>query len=440
MLPLAKIKLLYHRLPNSLKRPLVAMPYSMFLGSTYTQTLNFLNYFALLSSDEQKSYCENALLEYLNLAIHDTPYYIDFAKSRGWSKIDSMHQFLEFPIITKDQLTTDLDWFVPKHIKSKYIVTTGGTSGKQTQLYMSNEAFRKEWAFKAELLSNRGVNINSRRICLKGVDFYGETKATRLNPLYKELIISPFKLSQKYRDEIVDAVQQFCPTWIHGYPSSVSQFASLIDDTSISSMNFDASLLVSETVTDGQIRTINDVFGSNIISFYGMTERVIFAPREVSGMFSPHMAYGFTEEQNHQLIGTGFLNSATRLIRYNTGDEVVVRKDGPLVTEICSIVGRWGSEHLVGKSGARITMTALNIHSNQLDFISRYQFFQTIPGHCELRIILDEHYNSTKSDLEKVRMVFQHKVQGELEIELQVVDDIPLTPRGKHQFVVSSVK
>ena len=439
MISLSNIKKIYHKSPQAIKKMLLRVPFSFFLGSKYREHLDYLRSFYLLSLDNKISISETFLLSYLNDAIRDTPFYMDFAKQKRWNNINSLEQFFEFPIISKDHITEDLKWFTPIHVKRKFTVTTGGTSGKQTELLMSNDAYKKEWAYKVLMLDKGGININSRRICLRGVDFYGSRAAIRYNPLYKEIQISPFNLNEKSFVEILSEVESFCPEWIHGYPSSIYEFARLCKLNNVDNLNLKAALLVSEKLYSEQSKFIESVLDVNLMSFYGMTERVIFAPKVENDCFIPDLAYGYTEEHEGQLIGTGYINQATRLIRYCTGDEAIVKKKGALVTEITSLRGRWGKEYLVGKNGTKITMTSLNVHSEELYFIKCYQFFQSIPGKCQLKIVLCERYNPSKDMLEEARYVFQRKVGDELDISLIIVDTIPLSKRGKHKFIDSTI-
>lgn len=439
MISLSKIKTLYHKTPQPIKNSLLRVPFGVFLGTKYREHLKYLRAFESLTFTQKIASSENKLLYYVNCAIADTPFYIDFAKKKGWSKIESMEQFFEFPMLTKEQLTEDLNWFTPKHVKNSFTVTTGGTSGRQTELLMSNDAYKKEWAYKTLMLEKSGVSINSKRICLRGVDFYGSKSSVRFNPLYKEIQVSPFQLNESEFEQIFLKVKSFGPEWIHGYPSSIYEFARLCKLKGVDNFKLKAALLVSEKLYSEQEELIVSVLGVKLLSFYGMTERVIFAPLEGKGVFIPDLAYGYTEEKDGQLIGTGYVNNATRLIRYCTGDEVSVEKEGELVTNITSLKGRWGKDYLVGINGTKITMTSLNVHSEDLQFVKRYQFFQSETGKCLLKVVLSDNFMPSTAQLDAVKSVFQKKVGEELAISLKIVDEIPLTKRGKNKFIESTL-
>ena len=439
MISLSTIKNAYEKVPQPIKNVLLYVPFSAFLGKTYRNELNRIRRGAQLSSEEQVAQARVRLLSHMNKAISDTPYYRQFAKKKGWTSITSLEQFYEFPVVQKQQVTDDLHWFVPETPIKRYVVTTGGTTGRQAKLYMSNEAYRREWAYLASLLQGRGIDIDSRRICLRGVDFKGLEEPFRYNPLYKELQVSPFKLTEKTIDRVLEEVRRYRPTWIHGYPSSTSEFARLCRKRDVSDLSLKHVLLVSEKAYPEQEKVIVDTFGAKIVTFYGMTERVIFAARNGGTEFIPNHMYGFTEEVDGELVGTGYINAATRLIRYATGDQAIVEKEGGLVTKIERIVGRSSSEHLVSLNGARVTMTSLNIHSQELNDVRKYQFYQDTPGVCELRVVLSADTGKPEAVLKGVERVYAGKLGDEMRLNVVQVDDIPLTARGKHRFIVSDL-
>lgn len=433
-LNLAKLKEIYKSIPSNYLYPISYIPYSVFCGKSYRNTFKELENQDFYSKD----YLNKKLISYLNESICYTKFYKDYAKSKGLTKIRNVEEFFDFPIISKSQLEDDLEWFVDsRYLKSSYIVTTGGTTGKQTSLKMSNEAYGKEWAFVNHYLKSQGININSRRICLRGTNGIDPNSLIGFNHLYKELLISPFRINKNSIQENFKIINDYNASWIHGYPSSVSEFAKLLADENLSLPDIKHILLVSEKVYPEQLKNLSETFDSKILTFYGMTERVIFAPL-VNDCLVPNRLYGVTEEINDELVGTGFINKATRLIRYKTGDEAEVTKssDG-FVDKITQVKGRWGKEYLLGVNGVKITMTSLNIHSDSLVNVIKYQFSQNKKGFCDLLIQPSPKF-SNGEEL-KIANEFQVKVGNELIFTPRLVKNIPLTKRGKHSFIVSNL-
>lgn len=435
---LKKIKGIYKSLPNSLSFPLRYIPFEVFCGSIYRKTIKDIENYKEL--DDLKKECDfhRRVINYLNESISNTKFYKDFARSKKISRIENIEQYFTFPIVTKEQLSQDLDWFVDnRYNKKSYKVSTGGTTGKQTELLMSNDAFAKEWAFVNSFLSEMGVDINSRRLCLRGVDGIKNKDLIGYNNLYKEMLISPFRLSSELVALNQHTINAFQAKWIHGYPSSVCEFAKQINNTGLEIKTIEHVLLVSEAVYSEQLEAIKAAFNSKVLTFYGMSERVVFAPK-INDIFQPCRFYGATEEVNGQLVSTGFINSATRLIRYETGDAAdVVKDEYGFVKSISSLRGRWGKEYLLGFKNEKITMTALNTHDDILNSVRRYQFFQDQKGHAKL--LLESETHLSQKQVKNITDVFQKKLGNALNLEGVLVDKIELTARGKHKFIVSKI-
>ncbi|MCW4631009.1 MULTISPECIES: hypothetical protein [Marinomonas] len=434
---LSKIKKIYKTLPPELFKPLCYLPFSIFCGPSYRKTMYLQNEFSKLTPEIKKVYADNLLVENLNEAIKYVPFYKDFAKTKSISIIESAEQLYDFPIICKDMLSSDLSWFIDnRYKKNSYKVSTGGTTGKQTEFLMSNSLYGIEWAFVNYYLNREGIDVNSKRLCLRGVEGIPVNDLLAYNYLYKELLISPFKLTAKAFSDNYKKILNYNASWIHGYPSSVAELARIVLDLGVCLDSIKHILLVSESATSSQLEIINKAFRAKVVTFYGMSERVVFAPYN-SGNYEPNPLYGYTEVLNYEIVGTGFWNKATRLVRYKTGDTLDINESSNLI-KFSQLSGRWGKDYLIGKDGQKITMTSLNIHSDVLNRVRKYQFFQSEVGCCTLRLQVEGSFNK-EVDPYLICLAFQNKVGSSLDISYQLVDDIPLTIRGKHRFIVNDL-
>ena len=90
---------------------------------------------------------------------------------------------------------------------------------------------------------------------------------------------------------------------------------------------------------------------------------------------------------------------------------------------------------VIGTSGARISVAALNMHGPMFQNVIRYQYRQTQPGVLEIRVLPSPAF----AEEEAIRRVFQEKLAPEIDVIVRVVDDIPLTARGKLKRLVSTL-
>ncbi|MCE7595920.1 phenylacetate--CoA ligase family protein [Vibrio fluvialis] len=432
---LFKMKEMYKSMPYSLTRFIEFIPFSIFCGKSYRQQCRILD-----TSNFSAGSAEHVtkVLDFSNDVIKNVPFYIDFCKKHNIKKLTSIEDFQKLPLISKEMLLDNASSFMDhRYSKYSYEVSTGGTTGKQLSLLMENDAYGKEWAFVNSYIRKIGGNENSRRLCLRGVSGIKENHLIDYNPLYKEMLISPFHLTKERLESEFSSILEFEPKWIHGYPSSVALLAKHLKELGLKINSVDFILLVSEKIYEEQRQVIADVFGNNIFSFYGMTERVIFAPL-INNEFIPDPSYCLVEEFGGELVGTGFINRSFPILRYRTGDAAITKKDNNgIVTSMTDILGRWGRDYLVGKSGVNISMTSLNVHCDSLKLIDKFQFVQEVQGECYLDLVLSEYCDN--NDVANVYNVFQSKVGSELDINVRLVDSIELSKRGKHSFIRSKL-
>ena len=82
-------------------------------------------------------------------------------------------------------------------------------------------------------------------------------------------------------------------------------------------------------------------------------------------------------------------------------------------------------------------MTAINFHDDIFDHIRQFQFYQEEKGQVLFRYIPKESCDQTL--LTDIRRRLLVKLGDDVELTMQAVDDIPLTPRGKHRFLIQKL-
>ena len=438
MLSLEKIKNIYKFLPASLTAPLFLMPHSLIGGKQFRKTLRELDDYDRITNAPQRHNLENLVLcEFLSDAIKHVPFYRDWASKRGLQSIKHYTQIFDFPIIGKELVQDRVEEFIDDRCKAKFPVYTGGTSGSQLKFYHSNKAYAKEWAFLSNFLAKTGISIDEKRYSLRGVDIKSKSSHWQLNPVYKEFIISPHANTPDNVEKMFSSITTFDGKWIHGYPSTVYQFCLALKEKKLVLPSVKAVLLVSEKLHNFQKDLIEQVLDAKIVSFYGMSERVVFAPLSQEG-FTPHRCYGVSELIDGEHIATGFTNDGTCLIRYRTGDCLKGELDSDgFVKRFESFEGRWGGDFIVGLSGSKINMTVLNTHSELLNDIEKYQFNQSTLGYCDLLLQTSKRISDQK--VTKIQELFQAKLGADITLSCKVVEGISVTSRGKHKFVHSNL-
>ncbi len=92
----------------------------------------------------------------------------------------------------------------------------------------------------------------------------------------------------------------------------------------------------------------------------------------------------------------------------------------------------------VTADGRYISMTAINMHTRLFDHVRQFQFIQDEPGLITMKIIRKPSY--TEEDSRTIVEELKRKTGRDMRIDLVFVEDIPLTARGKHRFLIQNLK
>jgi phenylacetate-CoA ligase len=132
---------------------------------------------------------------------------------------------------------------------------------------------------------------------------------------------------------------------------------------------------------------------------------------------------------------------ATPFIRYRTGDFALLQGWH------CASCGRpyqiWKriegrlQEFIVTGTGRAISMTSINMHDGVFDFFKQFQFHQVERGKVTLKYIPKP--GCTSDVLADVRRRLLIKFGEDTELAFVSVQQIPLTARGKHRFLVQEL-
>jgi phenylacetate-CoA ligase len=265
------------------------------------------------------------------------------------------------------------------------------------------------------------------------------------------LMLSSYHLTEERLPEYLAAIERFRPDLLHAYPSAALQLAEFLERAGQSwRVPLRGLLAGSERLTLPQKRLLERVFGCRVFRWYGHSERVVLAAEgRASELFYFWPTYGFVEfgppdaDGFQEVIGTSFHNLAMPLIRYRTGDYVRLAdpvKDGPLEfpwPAVVEIAGR-EQEFLVSRTGRRISLTAFNMHDAIFDGLYAVQFVQEEAGRAEFRYVPSPSFH--RSRLETVEKGVRRKLGDDFEVTFLAVKETEKTGRGKHRWVVSTLK
>lgn len=447
---LNNLKKLYGSSPNFIKKIYSAIPWEIRMGKEYKKAYSFLEKSLFWSEEKWHEYQTKELKSLLKYCQDNIPFYQkQFLKYNiDTDAKDIWNEFYKLPFLDKKIVTENIDEFIPTSNIKSYSATTGGTTGKPMQIYYDKDSFAKEWAYKIFFWHKAiGYKPTDKKATFRGVS--SKDKFFVENPIYNEIRFSPFNMEGDAMEIIVSKLLDYSPKYIHGYPSAIEQLANYFEKHNLRLMDLKGVMLISENIYEPQRKKIENVFGCNIYSFYGHSERLLFASMlDDLDVYYSHPAYGITELIDDtdkpitaygklgELVGTGFINKAMPLLRFKTGDYSSWSDKSSEVNmpKLDGVKGRWAQEYLIGKRGKKISMTALNMHSEVYSKIKQMQYVQTQRGYVTLKIVKENSF--LQNDEQTILKEHMEKLGEEFALNFSYVDALEKTPAGKTKYLI----
>jgi len=451
MLNLNDLRKLYQNSPLWLKRLYASIPYDIRNGNEYRKWKRFLE-----TEINEEEYQLLKLKETIGDAYNNTVYYKKVFDDLKCSihDINDLKDIQKLPFIDKETVRNNYDDMMVKTYPKKktFFVTTGGSSGEPMQFLQSKNVWSKELAFVNNYFSKYDYNPDMLKASFRGGEFkeLKENVFWKDNPISNEIQFSPFHINSKTIYYYVEKLNKIKPRFLHGYPSAISALIENMQDANLK-FNYDlkAVFLISENFSKNEIDYVSSFFNCKVTSFFGHSERLIFASlnSKDNNSYEINKRYGLFElidrdeksiycsDKIGELVGTSFDNYAMPLIRYKTND---FTSYSDFENDTLNLIqGRWDREYLSGKDGLKLTLTALNMHSNIFKNVIHFQFFQDEIGKVKVLIVPKKNY--LKEDGIKILEALSQKGGHALEFDIKIIDSPLLTERGKMKKLIKKL-
>lgn len=466
------LKSIYKQMPKSIKYPIQYLyryiPKRLIKGKKYiikyNNTKNMLINSDKFSENQLQDLKLNKLDNIVKYADKYSEYYhkLFIDNKINLNNIKDYNEFKKIPFLTKELVKENHKIILTKNVDYKFVkeVTTGGTTGVPMTFYMNKLEWAQENAFIDHIFNRIGYKNGMRTAILRGnpvsivksKNIFWEKKVH-----FNEEIFSTFHLTNNNIPYYLEELKAFKPICIKAYPSSLYILANYINNNNLSNefKFIKYIILASENIFKSQREEFKQAFiNSKIFSFYGHTEHGCLAGEcELSEYYHIQDEYGFVEildEKGNEVINedeigeivcTSFLNKDFPFIRYKTGDMAVVTKKkcdcGRGYKLIKRIEGR-KQDFFIDKYNNKISFIYQDVPLWEVkDKIKAYQYIQNNIGYVILNI--EKIYDIDDKELQSIKKIF-NKYYNEIEIEINFVDKIERTKRGKFRYLIQNIK
>lgn len=383
--------------------------------------LDFLyhkTYETLAFAEKHIKYYKNRFLEY-DVSVKDFKNFDDLKK---------------FPYLTKKDINSNLEDLYTNSFEKSNAYFTGGTTSTPTKYYLPLYSSRaKEKAFSNYIFSKIGYSYRDKSVLLKGREVANLRKNVfwEYEPVDNYLILSGSYLNSVYFSLIYEEVKKRRHSFFIGYPSVVLEFVKACLKNQLKPFIPVGVILTSEMVFKEELVLLKNFFQCEILTHYGLSERLVVAYRMNNDRYKFLNNYGLTRIVDNEIVGLGFDNFVMPFVNYKTNDyvngdiEYLSNSDISISAE--NIEGRM-QEHLVSKTGQLISLTVLaSGHFSAFESILSMQYSQNEVGKVKLFIQSD----SISLDVMKLKDEIEAYLNYSIDFEIIIVDFIEKTQRGK---------
>lgn len=455
-------KNIWENLPRPLKvlagRALGILPVPLVLGKRFRHGLKFVEEAQWWPQEKSRAYQLEQVRRICTIAYEKSTFYRDLFSAAGFvpSAIRALQDMQRLPTIDRDTVNENLVGMLtvsPEAANVDYI-TTGGTGGVPLRFYIGAGRSFTEYSYLVSGWQRVGYRLGVPMVVTRGRVVVPDRNGLphEYDPLFRHHYYSNFHMTEENMGRYLEHIRHIGPCFLHAYPSSVSNLARFMLRCKFGPLdNIRGILAESENVYPEQRRMVEEVFGCRYFSSYGHTEKLVAAAEcERSTDYHVWPTYGYfellaenglpvtTPGERGEIVGTGFINQVVPFIRYRTGDFATYvgskcDKCGREMLLITDIRGHNIQENLVAVDGSLITWSAVNMHDDTFDHVRQFQFYQDTPGAAVLRVVPSPTFQD--KDIVAMQTNLGRKFNGRLHFAVKIVENIPLSKRGKAIFV-----
>jgi len=426
----------------------------MLTGYSIYNSYKFLDKSQYWSRDALDDYQNAKLRDLIKHAYSNVPFYRDLFLDLGLKPedIQSKDDLLKIPIITKEDLRKKKKEHLATNINRKNLLyrSSSGSTGEPFQFYVSKysesmqtAAAIRAWYWMGYSLGDKYVKVsmNPRSSIIKKLQ-------DRIN---NSLYLSSTQLTPESFSKIADQVKRFDPKIIRCYPVPLFVLAKEIErlqgqysGKSLVAINTTGSTLHPDTRA-----FIEQIFKTRIFDSYSCEGGAVFSQCTESGLYHPAEEYAIseflTDEFTHSApdkplrhITTDLHNYASPFIRYDTQDYLILGSEqlcrcGRHFLNIDKIKGR-DSDILITPSGQYLIVENFVAYFEWIPEVDQIQVVQDKIDEIVIKLIVNESFTSEVKM--KISNYWADYIGSDVNVIVEVVDEIKLTPTGKRRTVI----
>ncbi len=406
--------------------------------------------------DQIERYRLERLRSFLAAVGASVPYYRELFRQVGFVPGDlrSIADLAAIPPLTKVDIRAHTDALMMEGAERLKRYNTGGSSGEPLVFYIGRDRVSHDVAAKWRVTRWWGVDIGDPEIVVWGSpielgaqDWVRSVRDTML----RTSLFPAFHLTDERLDGFVVRVLTERPAMLFGYPSVLARIAGHARATgqTLSDAGVRVVFVTSERLYPEQRALIGEVFGCPVANGYGGRDAGFIAHECPSGGMHISAEDIIVEivdptgrplpaGESGEILVTHMATGSFPFVRYRTGDVGVLDdrvcdcgRGLPLLKEI---EGR-ATDFVVAKDGTVMHGLALIYVVRELPGIRKFKIVQEDVDHTRVMLVAEEGFDPGVKA--RIREGMARRLGQGVQIDIEVVADIPNDASGKFRYVVS---
>lgn len=452
---LNKLGKFYLKLPVSLQNVAVSA-FGLYTrlwrySSRFEQLLNDARERDMWDADRTRDYLNLRVQRFVRHSVATVPYYRELFQEQKIdpSDITTIEQLQLLPVLSKATVQGRISDFVSEAIpKSERVITqTSGSTGAGLAFVTTKDALREQWSIWWRHWLRHGISVDTPRAFFRCIALVPAEQHKppfwRYDQARRELYISGNHISPKSFPSIIEELNRRRLPWLHGNPSAISWFASLM-------LEHDRRLdypirwisLSMEQALPHHIANIEKAFGIRPIQHYGLVEAVANISENPDGNLYVDEDFAATEflmepgTDTFQIVGTNLSNPAFPLLRYKVNDfaEITGSSDAHGRRIVKRLAGRT-DDYVILPNGSRLGR--LDHLFTGIVNVLEAQIYQNKTYEITIKVVKGK--NFSLEDEARILTTARQRITQDMKIKLAYVSHINREPSGKFRYVVSDL-
>jgi phenylacetate-CoA ligase len=386
------------------------------------------------------------------------PYYRDLFNRNGFDPraIVSVADLQRLPFLTKSVIRANTDALKHSQAQGLARFNTGGSSGEPLIFFIGNKRVSHDVAAKWRATRWWGVDIGDPEIVVWGspIELGKQDRIKHWrDKLLRTQLLPAFEMSEAKLDQFIATIRSVRPKMLFGYPSALSHIGRHAQKRGVAmnDLGIRVAFVTSERLYDDQRATISQVFGCPVANGYGGRDAGFIAHECPAGGMHITADDLIVEIINDagdvqppgvagEIVVTHLATNDFPFIRYRTGDV------GMLDTKLCAcgrglpllkeIQGR-STDFVVAADGTVMHGLSLVYILRDLPGVKSFKVVQETLGLTRVMLVADAIFSLDSKQL--IVGGFKKRLGAEVQVEVDIVDEIPAEKSGKFRYIVSHV-